>query len=400
MNHISQRVENLAASATLAMLQKTNELRAAGVDVIGMSAGEPDFNTPDNIKMAALQAITANMTRYTPAVGTVELRKAICNRLKADFGLNYEPSQISVSSGAKPCVFTALQALLNPGDEVILPSPFWVSYIELIRMAGGVPVIIETTEADAFKISAERLAEAITDKTKCMILNNPCNPTGMMYTREELEGIAKVCVEKDIYVISDEIYCCLVYDKEKFTSFASLGEEVKERTIIINGVSKAYAMTGWRIGYAASPAPIAKVMANYLSHALSNPCSVSQYAAQIALSDSQETVKTMRRAFERRRNFMVERMNQIPGVSCIKPQGAFYVMMNIEQLIGKEMHGVVIKDAADFCQLFLQYGKVAVVPGTAFNAPTFVRWSYATATENIRKGLERLERFLNGEVIE
>ena len=400
MKSLSKVAQAIEPSATLAIDALYKQMLAEGQDVVGFGAGEPDFNTPDNIKMAALQAITSNMTRYTPAVGTVELRKAICNRLKADFGLDYEPSQISVSSGAKPCIFTALQAMLNPGDEVILPSPFWVSYIELIRMAGGVPVIIETTEADEFKVSAERLAQAITDKTKCMILNNPCNPTGMMYTREELEGIAKVCVEKDIYVISDEIYCCLVYDKEEFTSFASLGEEIKERTIIINGVSKAYAMTGWRIGYAASPAPIAKVMANYLSHALSNPCSVSQYAAQIALTDSQETVKTMRRAFERRRNYMVERMNQIPGVSCIKPQGAFYVMMNIEQLIGKEMHGVVIKDAADFCKLFLQYGKVAVVPGTAFNAPTFVRWSYATATENIRKGLDRLESFLNGEIIE
>lgn len=400
MKSLSTVAQAIEPSATLAIDALYKQMLAEGQDVVGFGAGEPDFNTPDNIKMAALQAITANMTRYTPAVGTVELRKAVCNRLKVDFGLDYEPSQISVSSGAKPCIFTALQAMLNPGDEVILPSPFWVSYIELIRMAGGVPVIIETTEADEFKVTAERLAEAITEKTKCLILNNPCNPTGMMYTREELEAIAKVCVEKDIYVISDEIYCCLVYDKQKFTSFASLGEEIKERTIIINGVSKAYAMTGWRIGYAASPAPIAKVMANYLSHALSNPCSVSQYAAQIALTDSQETVKTMRRAFERRRNYMVERMNQIPGVSCIKPQGAFYVMMNIEQLIGKEMHGVVIKDAADFCKLFLQYGKVAVVPGTAFNAPTFVRWSYATATENIRKGLDRLERFLNGEVIE
>jgi aspartate aminotransferase len=375
-------------------------MKADGVDVVGFGAGEPDFNTPDNIKIAAMQAITGNMTRYTPAVGTLDLRKAVCARLKADFDLDYEPSQISVSSGAKPCVFTALQAIINPGDEVILPSPFWVSYAELIRMAGGIPVIVETTEAEDFKISAERLASFVNEKTKCLILNNPCNPTGMMYTREELEGIAKVCVEQDIYVISDEIYCCLVYDKQQFTSFASLGEEVKERTIVINGVSKAYAMTGWRIGYAASPAPIAKVIANYLSHALSNPCSVSQYAAQVALSDPQDTVKTMRRAFERRRNFMVDRMNQIEGVSCIKPQGAFYVMMNIEKLIGKEMHGVVIKDAADFAKLFLEYGKVAVVPGTAFNAPNFVRWSYATSTDNIRKGLDRLERFLKGEVIE
>jgi len=400
MKPLSNVAQAIEPSATLAIDAMYKQMKADGIDVVGFGAGEPDFNTPDNIKVAAMQAITGNMTRYTPAVGTIELRKAVCARLKADFNLDYEPTQIAVSSGAKPCVFTALQALLNPGDEVILPSPFWVSYIELIRMAGGVPVVIETTEAEHFKISAERLAGAITDKTKCMILNNPCNPTGMMYTREELESIAKVCVEKDIYVISDEIYCCLVYDKQKFTSFASLGEEVKERTIIINGVSKAYAMTGWRIGYAASPAPIAKVIANYLSHALSNPSSISQYAAQTALSDSQDTVKTMRRAFERRRNYMVERMNQIPGVSCIKPQGAFYVMMNVEELIGKEMHGVVIKDSADFCKLFLQYGKVAVVPGTAFNAPNFVRWSYATATENIRKGLDRLERFLKGEIIE
>ena len=400
MKPLSTVAQAIEPSATLAIDALYKQMKAEGQDVVGFGAGEPDFNTPDNIKMAALQAITSNMTRYTPAVGTVELRKAVCARLKADFDLDYEPSQIAVSSGAKPCVFTALQALLNPGDEVILPSPFWVSYIELIRMAGGVPVVIETTEEEHFKISAERLAAAITDKTKCMIMNNPCNPTGMMYSRKELESIAKVCVEKDIYVISDEIYCCLVYDKQKFTSFASLGEEVKERTIVINGVSKAYAMTGWRIGYAASPAPIARVMANYLSHALSNPCSISQYAAQIALSDSQDTVKTMRRAFERRRNYMVERMNQIPGVSCIKPQGAFYVMMNIEKLIGKEMHGVVIKDSADFCQLLLQYGKVAVVPGTAFNCPNFVRWSYATSTDNIRKGLSRLEHFLKGETVE
>jgi len=400
MKPLSITAQAIEPSATLAIDSLYKQMKADGIDVVGFGAGEPDFNTPDNIKVAAMQAITNNMTRYTPAVGTVELRKAVCQRLKEDFDLDYTPAQIAVSSGAKPCVFTALQAIVNPGDEVILPSPFWVSYIELIRMAGGVPVVIETTEADHFKVSAQRLAAAITDKTKCLILNNPCNPTGMMYTREELEGLAKVCVEKDIYVISDEIYCCLVYDKQEFTSFASLGEEVKERTILINGVSKAYAMTGWRIGYAAAPAPIAKVMANYLSHALSNPCSVSQYAAQVALTASQDTVKTMRRAFERRRNYMVERMNQIPGVSCIKPQGAFYVMMNIEQLIGKEMHGVVIKDSADFCELFLKYGKVAVVPGTAFNSPNFVRWSYATATENIRKGLSRLEKFLNGEIIE
>ena len=400
MKSLSTLAQAIEPSATLAIDALYKQMKADGIDVVGFGAGEPDFPTPDNIKKAGIYAIENNITRYTPAVGTVDLRKAVCNRLKEDYGVEYEPSQISASSGAKPCVNAALQTLLNPGDEVIVPAPYWVSYTELIRLAGGVPVIVETTEDEHFKLSAEKLAAAITDKTKCMILNNPNNPTGMMYSREELEALAEVCVEKDIYVISDEIYSCLVYDKQVFTSLASLGEEIKARTILINGVSKAYAMTGWRIGYAASPAPIAKIMSNYLSHTLSNPSSIAQYASQIALSDTQETVKTMRRAFERRRNYMVEHMNQIPGVSCIKPQGAFYVMMNIEQLIGKEMHGVVIKDSSDFSELFLKYGKVAVVPGTAFDAPNFVRWSYATSTENIRKGLNRLEKFLQGEIIE
>lgn len=399
MKPLSTHALAIEPSATLAIDTMYKQMKADGLDVVGFGAGEPDFPTPDHIKQAGIAAIEENFTRYTPAVGTIDLRKVICERLKADFDLNYTPAQIVVSSGAKPCVYVALQALVNQGDEVILPAPYWVSYSELICMSGGVPVIIETTEAENFKITAEKLAAAITSKTKCIVLNNPCNPTGMMYTREELQSIVKVCIEEDIYIISDEIYSCLVYDKQQFTSIASLGEEVKERTILINGVSKAYAMTGWRIGYAAAPEHIAKVMANYLSHAISSPCAVSQKAAEMALSSSQESVKTMRRAFERRRNFMVERMNQIPGVSCIKPQGAFYVMMNIEQLIGKELFGVVIRNSDDFSKLFLEHGKVAVVPGTSFHAPNFVRWSYATSTDNIRKGLDRLEKFLAGESV-
>lgn len=381
-------------SSTLAIDTLYKQMKADGLDVIGFGAGEPDFSTPDHIKKAGIAAIEEDFTRYTPAVGTVDLRKAICKRLNEDFGLEYTPAQVAVSSGAKPCVYVALQALVNQGDEVILPAPYWVSYIELIRMAGGIPVVMETTEAEHFKISPERLAAAITPKTKCIILNNPCNPTGMMYTREELEAIAKVCVEQDIYVIADEIYSCLVYDKQKFTSIASLGEEIKARTVLINGVSKAYAMTGWRIGYAAAPANIATVMANYLSHSISSPCAVSQKAAEVALGESQESVKTMRRAFERRRNFMVERMNQIEGVSCIKPQGAFYVMMNIEKLLGTTIGGTLIQSADDFATAFLKQGLVAVVPGDGFEAPGFVRWSYATSMENIREGLDRLERFL------
>ena len=375
------------------------QMKADGLDVVGFGAGEPDFPTPDHIKEAGIQAIRNNDTKYTPSVGTVEVRKAVCQRLKEDCGIDYEPAQIAVSNGAKTCVYAALRALVNPGDEVILPAPYWVSYLELIEMVGGVPVVINATEAEHFKITAEKLAAAITPKTKCMILNNPCNPTGMVYSKKELEEIAKVCVEKDIYVISDEIYYSLIYDGEEFTSLAAISPEIKERTLLVNGVSKSYAMTGWRIGYVAAPANIAKVIGNYLGHCTGNPCTISQKASAVALSSSQETVEKMREAFEERRNYMVERMNQIEGVSCIKPEGAFYVMMNISKLFGKELFGHVIKDADDFGNLFLKYGKVAVVPGTGFGAPEFVRWSYATSMENIKAGLDRLESFLAGKAV-
>lgn len=399
MKELSKLAQAIQPSATMAIDALFKQMKADGLDVIGFGAGEPDFNTPDYIKEAGIEAIHNNETRYTPAAGTIELRKAICQRLKEDCGVEYNFKQIAVSNGAKPCVYVALRALVNPGDEIILPSPYWVSYSELIQMVGGVPVIVETGESDSFKLTAEKLAAAITPKTKAMILNNPSNPTGMMYNREELEAIAKVCVEQDIYVISDEIYYHLVYENNKFVSFASLGEEIKERTLLINGVSKSYAMTGWRIGYVAANEQISKVIANYLSHCTGSPSSISQKAALEALTASQASVESMRLAFERRRNYMVEHMNKIKGVSCIKPDGAFYVMMNIEKLIGREMHGEVIQNADDFSTLFLKYGKVAVVPGTSFGAPTFVRWSYATSIDNIREGLNRLERFLAGETV-
>ena len=399
MKELSKIALAVEPSATMAIDSMFKQMKAEGIDVIGFGAGEPDFATPDHIKAAGHAAIDHNDTRYTPSSGTVELRQAICDRLKADCGLEYDFKQICVSSGAKPCVYVALRALVNPGDEVILPSPYWVSYAELIRMVGGVPVILEATEANEFKITAESLAAAITPNTKFMILNNPSNPTGSMYNRRELEAIAKVCVEKDIYVISDEIYYSLVYDNAEFVSFASLGDDVKERTLLINGVSKSYAMTGWRIGYVAANHEIAKIISNYLSHCIGSPCAVSQKAALEALTASQESVDSMRLAFERRRNYMVDRMNSIEGVSCNKPHGAFYVMMNIEKLIGKEMHGQVIRNADDFGTLFLKYGKVAVVPGTSFGAPNFVRWSYATSIENIKEGLKRLEKFLKGETV-
>ena len=394
MKELSRIAESVQASTTMAIDSLFKQMKADGIDVIGFGAGEPDFNTPDEIKAAGIQAIEQNVTRYTPAAGTVELRQAVCDRIAADCGVQYKPNQVVATSGAKHAVYLALRALVNPGDEVILPAPYWVSYIELIRMVGGVPVVVTATEAEHFKLSKEKLAAAITPKTKALILNNPSNPTGMAYSREELEDIAQVCVANDVYVISDEIYYGLLYDGRKFTSFASLSPEAKELTILINGVSKSYAMTGWRIGYACANDRIAKVMANYVSHSTGSPAAISQKAAAVALSGPQEKIEEMRKAFEERRNYLVERMNRIPGVSCLCPEGAFYVMMNLEQLIGKTIQGVEITDDDVFADAFLKKGLVAVVPGAGFGAKNFVRWSYATSMDNIREGLDRLERFL------
>lgn len=392
LSHIAQQIQ---PSSTLAIDTLFKQMKADGIDVIGFGAGEPDFDTPDAIKEAGIAAIQQNFTRYTPAAGTMELRQAICNRLKADCGLDYQPTQVVTANGAKHALYIALQALVNPGDEVILPAPYWVSYKEMIQMVGGTPVEVLATEDADFKITAEQLAQAITHKTKALILNNPSNPTGMVYTKDELEAIAKVCVERDIYVISDEIYYHLLYDGTTFTSLPSLGEEIKERTILVNGVAKSYAMTGWRIGYAVANPQIAKLMSNYLSHSTGNPSSIAQKAALEAFTGSQVAVETMRQAFEARRTHLVERMNAIPGVSCLCPKGAFYVMMNLEQLLGKTIHGTLIQTADDFADAFLKHGLVATVPGTGFGAPTFVRWSYATSLENIDEGLNRLERFLS-----
>ena len=394
MKELSKIALAVEPSTTMAIDAMFKQMKAEGQNVIGFGAGEPDFPTPEHIKQAGIQAIEHNETRYTPAAGTIDLRKAICQRLKEDCGISYEHTQVAVSNGAKPCVYVALRALVNPGDEVILPAPYWVSYIELIRMVGGVPVVVEATEAEQFKLTPEKLAAAITPKTKCMILNNPSNPTGMMYSREELEALEAVCAKADLYVISDEIYACLVYDGREFTSFASLSEDAKERTILINGVSKAYAMTGWRIGYACANAKIAKIMANYVSHSTGSPVAISQKASAAALSGPQDEVLTMKKAFEERRNFIVKEMNAIPGVSCIMPEGAFYVMMNLNELIGKTIHGVEITNDDVFADAFLKYGLVAVVPGSGFGAPNFVRWSYATSMDNIKEGLARLKKFL------
>lgn len=395
MKALSAVAEAVQASTTLTIDAMYKSMQADGIDVIGFGAGEPDFDTPDNIKKAGIQAICDNKTRYTQTAGILELREAVCHRLKADCGIEYSPAQIVVSSGAKHNLYAALRTLVNPGDEVILPAPYWVSYYELIKIVGGIPVVLPTTEEQGFKVSESQLRSAITSKTKAIIMNNPSNPTGMVYDQVALRMVANACIEFDLYVIADEIYYGLLYDKKEFTSFVSLGEDVKERTILLNGVSKSYAMTGWRIGYAAAPSHIAKVMANYLSHATSAPSSISQWAAVEALNGPQEGIEEMRKAFELRRDYIVSRINQIPMVSCIQPEGAFYVMMNLNQIIGKVLHGVEIRNSDDFAQVFLEKGLVAVVPCTGFGAPNYVRWSYATSMENIKEGLERLERFLD-----
>ncbi len=394
MKGLSKLATAVQASTTMEIDALAKQMKADGIDVIGFGAGEPDFNTPEHVKRAAIEAIEENFTKYTPASGTVQLKEAVCGRMKEDCGLDYKPSQVIISSGAKHCVYVALRTLLDPGDEVLLPAPYWVSYLELIKMTGGVPVVVTAEERGSFRVTARQLEDAIGPKTKCLILNNPSNPTGMVYSREELEAIAQICVKHQIYVIADEIYYGLLYDGLKFTSFASLSQEAKDLTILVNGVSKSYAMTGWRVGFACAGDTISKVMANYLSHSTGSPSSVSQKAAVAALTGPQDEIETMRQSFEARRNYIVERMNAIDGVSCIKPQGAFYVMMNITGLWGKTICGEPIQSADGFCRAFLKHGLVATVPCTGFGAPHYVRWSYATSMENIRKGMDRLEDFL------
>lgn len=393
-NYLAKKASSISASPTLEIDAKFKGMKAAGIDVIGFGAGEPDFETPDYIKEAAIRAIQDGVTRYTPASGTMELKQAICAKLKRDSGLDYEPADIVISNGAKHSLLNAFMAICDPGDEVIVPTPFWVSYPEMIKLADGVPVFLKTKEANGFQFTIEDLKAVCTDKTRAIVLNTPSNPTGMIYSRELLEQVAAFAVERGIYIISDEIYEKLIYDGKSHFSIASISEEVKKQTILINGVSKAYAMTGWRIGYTASERSVAKTMGNIQSHATSNPNSIAQAATVAALNGPQGEVEEMRRAFERRRNYMVERIQNMDLVSCLRPGGAFYVMMNIKGLLGKHYGDIEITDADVFCSLLLEHAKVALVPGTGFGAPKFVRWSYANSIENIKKGLDRLESFL------
>ena len=391
---ISHRCQNIAPSVTLQIDARAKEMRAAGLDVIGFGAGEPDFPTPQHICDAAKEALDLGKTRYTPAAGTKELRKAICDKLRRDNDMTYTYGDILVSSGAKHTLFTILQGIIDPGDEVLIPTPCWVSYPEMVRMAGGVPIFIPADESTNFIPTSRDIASRVTRRTKAIIITSPSNPNGSVWEREQLQFVADLAVSHPFYVISDEIYEKLIYDGRKHLSIAQLGEQIKAQTFLVNGMSKAYAMTGWRIGYVAGPRHEITAMANFQSQATSNANTIAQYAAMKALQGDQSCVDEMVKEFEKRRDLMVERINAIPGISCRKPQGAFYIMMNIKQLLGRTYNGRVLESSMDFAELLLAEKQVAVVPGVAFEAEGYCRLSYAVSADQINRGLDRIEEFV------
>jgi len=392
---ISRMCKAIAPSVTLSIDAKAKEMKQQGLDVVGFGAGEPDFPTPQHICDAAREAIVQGMTRYTLSEGTLALRKAICQKLLRDNSLIYSPGEIIVSNGAKHSLFTIFQAILDGGDEVLIPTPCWVSYPEMVRMAGGVPVFVATEEDDDFIPTKAALAEKITPRTKAIIITSPSNPNGSIWSRDALNSAAELAREHDFFIVSDEIYENLLYDGRKHVSIASLSEDAKARTFLVNGLSKSYAMTGWRIGYCAGPLDVIRAMGNFQSQATSNPNSIAQYAGITALTADQKCVAEMAAEFEHRRNYMVEHISWIPGLSCKKPAGAFYVMMNISKLIGHKYKGRVITGSMDFAELLLTEKQVAVVPGVAFEAEGYCRLSYAVSLDDIKKGLDRIERFVS-----
>lgn len=392
--NLSKKAMDINPSITLVITAKAKELREAGVDIVSFGAGEPDFNTPENIINAAIKAMQEGKTKYTPTSGVLELRKAICNKFKNDNGLEYDPSQIIVSTGAKQSLANTFMAILNPGDEVIIPVPYWVSYPELVELADGKAVYVQTGEECNYKYTIEALEKVVTDKTKVILLNSPNNPTGTIYSKEELSEIAEFAKKYDLIIVSDEIYEKLIYDNKKHISIASISEDAFNRTVVVNGLSKSYAMTGWRIGYAAAPLEITKLMVSIQSHMTSNTNSITQYAAIEALTSNQDTIKNMIVQFEKRRNFMVEKIENMGGLKIIRPSGAFYVMINIESFFNKELNGKKIENSLDFSEVLLTEEKVAVIPGAAFGLDNYIRVSYATSIELIDKGLNRLEVFL------
>ena len=391
---ISDKISKIAPSITLAIDAKLKQMIADGVKVYGFGAGEPDFDTPKYISDAAIEAIEKGFTRYTAAQGTLDLRKAICAKMKRDHGIVYNPDQVIVSSGAKHSLSNTFAALLNPGDEVIVPVPYWVSYTEIIKLNDGVPVLVDTKKENGFKMTKEELLGAVTSKTKAILINTPSNPTGSMYTEQELRDIAEVAVANNIYVVSDEIYEQLAYDGNKHISIAQLGDDVKALTIVINGMSKAYAMTGWRLGYACGDERIIKAMSSVQSHAVSHPSSITQYAATVALNGPQDDVHKMLEQFAKRRTYMYERLSKMEGLKCLMPDGAFYIYVDITSYMNRQLCGQTIKSSLDFAQILLEQGHVAVIPGAAFGTDSFIRLSYATSMETIEKGLDTFESFI------
>jgi len=388
---LSKRVQQLAPSTTLAITAKAKELKKQGRDVIGLGAGEPDFNTPEPILRAAEEAMRAGHTKYTPSGGIPELKQAIVEKFRRDNGLTYRPEQIVVTSGAKHALYNLFQVLIDPGDEVIIPAPYWVSYIEQVKLAGGTPVIIRGEEERSFKVTPEQLRGAITGRTRAFLINSPSNPTGMVYSREELEALGRVCLEHGLVIISDEIYEHLIYGDQSHVSIARLGPQFYEQTIVINGVSKTYSMTGWRIGYAAGNAEVIRAMTSLSSHSTSNPTSVAQYAALAALNGSQEPVREMKKAFKERRDYVVKRIRNIEGLRCLEPQGAFYAFVNVRDVV--EASGR-FRDVDEWAKALLEEELVAVVPGSGFGSPDHIRISYATSMNQLEKAMDRIERFV------
>jgi aspartate aminotransferase len=394
MSVLSDRARSLKPSPTLAINAKAKAMQAQGIQVISFGAGEPDFDTPENIKQAAKKALDQGFTKYTPVGGIDELKDAIINKFNRDSHITYKRPEILVSCGGKHSFYNLAQAIFDQGDEVIIPAPYWVSYPPMVALAGGMPVIVETAEKNEFKITSDDLEKAVTPKTKALIINSPSNPTGSAYSKKDLERIAEIAISKDFFVISDEIYEKIVYDGFQFTSIASLSEEMKKKTIIVHGVAKTYAMTGWRIGYTAGPEEIISAMNNIQSQSTSNPTSISQKASVEALAGPQDEVGKMVSAFAQRRNYIVDRLNKMPGVSCYKPAGAFYVFPNFSSYYGKSYQDKKIENSTHLADFFLDVARVAVVPGVEFGADPFERLSYATSMEDIEEGMNRIEESL------
>lgn len=387
---LAKRVQALTPSTTLAITAKAKELKDQGLDIIGLGAGEPDFNTPQHIIDAATASMNEGQTKYTPSAGLLKLKEAIAAKLLRDQQLEYKPSEIIVASGAKHALYTLFQAILDEGDEVIIPTPYWVSYPEQVKLADGVPVYIEGKESNSFKITPEQLEAAITEKTKAVIINSPSNPTGMLYTAEELQQLGEICLKHDILIVSDEIYEKLVYGDHKHVSIAQLSPELKKQTVIINGVSKSHSMTGWRIGYACGEEALIKAMTNLASHSTSNPTTTAQYGAIAAYDGSQEAVEEMRQAFESRLNIIYDKLVVIPGISCIKPQGAFYLFPNVKEAALSTGYSNV----DEFAKGLLEEALVAVIPGSGFGSENNIRLSYATSLEQLEKAVDRIGSFV------